>query len=94
MTCPLKSFILQTLAYTPYIENYSRYEFRVDAIRFRMAILVGVGTLILLVHGVIYKMTLGQSAPHALASELAKPLTQTLGSISDTHLKNTSDLIN
>ena len=34
------------------------------------------------------------SAPHALASELAKPLTQTLGSISGTHLKNTSDLIN
>ena len=33
------------------------------------------------------------SAPHALASELAKPLTKTLGSISGCHLKNSSDLI-
>ena len=34
-----------------------------------------------------------ESAPHALASELAKPLTKTLGSISGCHLKNSSDLI-
>ncbi|XP_076028902.1 uncharacterized protein LOC143017842 [Oratosquilla oratoria] len=33
------------------------------------------------------------SAPHRLAKYLAKPLTKTLDSISDTHLRNSSDLI-
>ena len=34
------------------------------------------------------------SAPHDLASTLAKPLSQTLGSISGCHLRNSTDLIN
>ena len=34
------------------------------------------------------------SAPHRLAKCLAKPLSDTLGSISDAHIKNSSDLIN
>ena len=34
------------------------------------------------------------SAPHRLAKCLAKPLTQLLGSISDSHLKNSGDLLN
>ena len=33
------------------------------------------------------------SAPHKLAKILAKPLTMTLGSLSDAHLKNSGDLI-
>ena len=33
------------------------------------------------------------SAPHRLARQLAKPLSQTLGSISTAHLKNSTDLI-
>ncbi|XP_076057235.1 uncharacterized protein LOC143034772 [Oratosquilla oratoria] len=33
------------------------------------------------------------SAPHKLAKRLAKPLSGTLGSISDAHLRNSSDLI-
>ena len=34
------------------------------------------------------------SAPHRLAKHLAKPLSQSLGSISGTHLRNSGDLIN
>ena len=33
------------------------------------------------------------SAPHKIAKILAKPLTKTLGTISDTHMKNTSDMM-
>ena len=34
------------------------------------------------------------SAPHRLAKCLAKPLTQLLGTLSDSHLKNSGDLLN
>ncbi|XP_076028554.1 uncharacterized protein LOC143017676 [Oratosquilla oratoria] len=33
------------------------------------------------------------SAPHRLAKRLAKPLSATLGTISDTHLRNSTDLV-